>query len=157
MKWVLLSLIWPIYEPSISIIILKKKKRFWQCWWASLTSQQISSKTPRHPPWQRSCSSSTASSKSSWRTTPSLCHKKVFFLIFILFMALVFMNLLLGLAVSDIAELERVSCVSDSVLGNFYPNFTLTFAIYFALEFSSLWLISFYQWHLWEKMKRMIA
>ena len=41
---------------------------------------------------------------------------KVFFLIFILLMALVFMNLLLGLAVSDIAELERVSCVSDQNL-----------------------------------------
>ena len=40
---------------------------------------------------------------------------KVFFLIFILLMALVFMNLLLGLAVSDIAELERVSCVSDQI------------------------------------------
>ena len=44
---------------------------------------------------------------------------KVFFLIFILLMALVFMNLLLGLAVSDIAELERVSCVSDQ---NFHRN-----------------------------------
>ena len=32
---------------------------------------------------------------------------KIFFLIFILIVALVFMNLLLGLAVSDIGELER--------------------------------------------------
>ena len=36
---------------------------------------------------------------------------KIFFLIFILIMALVFMNLLLGLAVSDIGELERISKV----------------------------------------------
>ena len=36
---------------------------------------------------------------------------KIFFLLFILFMALVFMNLLLGLAVSDISELEKVSKV----------------------------------------------
>ena len=36
---------------------------------------------------------------------------KIFFLIFILIMALVFMNLLLGLAVSDIGELERTSKV----------------------------------------------
>lgn len=46
--------------------------------------------------------------------TPSLA--KVFFLIFILFMALVFMNLLLGLAVSDIAELERVSCIQTAMM-----------------------------------------
>lgn len=36
---------------------------------------------------------------------------KIFFLIFIMIMALVFMNLLLGLAVSDIGELERISKV----------------------------------------------
>jgi hypothetical protein len=39
---------------------------------------------------------------------------KWFFVIFILLMALVFMNLLLGLAVSDIHELQRVSYVSAS-------------------------------------------
>jgi len=46
--------------------------------------------------------------------TPELA--KVFFLIFILLMALVFMNLLLGLAVSDIAELERVSCIQTAMM-----------------------------------------
>ena len=53
---------------------------------------------------------------------------KLFFLIFLVFMALVFMNLLLGIAVSDIHELERVSqshaaiinswlftCISNSI------------------------------------------
>jgi hypothetical protein len=39
---------------------------------------------------------------------------KFFFLFFILLMALVFMNLLLGLAVSDIESLQRVSCVSET-------------------------------------------
>ena len=42
---------------------------------------------------------------------------KIFFLIFILIMALVFMNLLLGLAVSDIGELERISKVDQRVYG----------------------------------------
>ena len=37
---------------------------------------------------------------------------KIFFLVFLLLMGLIFMNLLLGLAVSDIAELERISSVS---------------------------------------------
>ena len=41
-------------------------------------------------------------------------------------MALVFMNLLLGLAVSDIAELERVSCVSDFDWGHFTFVFTVS-------------------------------
>ena len=51
-------------------------------------------------------------------------------------MALVFMNLLLGLAVSDIAELERVSCVSDSVLRNFsYFCFSFHFLIQFSLAY----------------------
>lgn len=40
---------------------------------------------------------------------------KIFFLIFILIMALVFMNLLLGLAVSDIGELERISKIKTSI------------------------------------------
>ena len=40
---------------------------------------------------------------------------KLFFVLFILFMALVFMNLLLGLAVSDITELERVSKVGATI------------------------------------------
>lgn len=44
---------------------------------------------------------------------------KIFFLIFLVFMALVFMNLLLGIAVSDIHELERVS-QSQSALINSY-------------------------------------
>ena len=44
--------------------------------------------------------------------TPFLA--KLFFLFFILIMALVFMNLLLGLAVSDIGELERLSKVGFS-------------------------------------------
>ena len=42
--------------------------------------------------------------------TPFLA--KLFFLVFILMMSLVFMNLLLGLAVSDINTLVKVSCVS---------------------------------------------
>ena len=36
-------------------------------------------------------------------------------ILFILFMALVFMNLLLGLAVSDISELEKVSKVCHDI------------------------------------------
>ena len=41
---------------------------------------------------------------------------KIFFVLFLIMMALVFMNLLLGLAVSDIDELERISKVRRAVL-----------------------------------------
>ena len=41
---------------------------------------------------------------------------KVFFVLFLISMALVFMNLLLGLAVSDIGELERISRVRRAVV-----------------------------------------
>ena len=41
---------------------------------------------------------------------------KTFFVLFLIMMALVFMNLLLGLAVSDIDELERISKVRRAVL-----------------------------------------
>ena len=41
---------------------------------------------------------------------------KIFFLIFLIFMALVFMNLLLGIAVSDIHELERISQTQSVVI-----------------------------------------
>ena len=51
----------------------------------------------------------TANFINAGHDTPFIA--KIFFLIFILIMALVFMNLLLGLAVSDIGELERISKV----------------------------------------------
>ena len=41
---------------------------------------------------------------------------KVFFVLFLILMALVFMNLLLGLAVSDIDELERISKIRRAVV-----------------------------------------
>ena len=41
---------------------------------------------------------------------------KIFFVLFLISMALVFMNLLLGLAVSDIGELERISRVRRAVV-----------------------------------------
>ena len=44
---------------------------------------------------------------------------KLFFLIFLVFMALVFMNLLLGIAVSDIHELERVSQSHSAIINSY--------------------------------------
>ena len=44
---------------------------------------------------------------------------KIFFLIFLVFMALVFMNLLLGIAVSDIHELERVSQSHSAIINSY--------------------------------------
>ena len=41
---------------------------------------------------------------------------KTFFFIFIMIMALVFMNLLLGIAVSDIHELERISKTQSVII-----------------------------------------
>ena len=41
---------------------------------------------------------------------------KIFFVLFVISMALVFMNLLLGLAVSDIGELERISRVRRAII-----------------------------------------
>ena len=41
---------------------------------------------------------------------------KTFFVLFLVSMALVFMNLLLGLAVSDIDELERISKIRTAVV-----------------------------------------
>jgi hypothetical protein len=48
---------------------------------------------------------------SNFVLTETTIVAKIFFLIFILIMALIFMNLLLGIAVADIDELERISKV----------------------------------------------
>ena len=44
---------------------------------------------------------------------------KIFFMIFMVVMALVFMNLLLGIAVSDIHELERISQSQSALINSF--------------------------------------
>ena len=54
---------------------------------------------------------------------------KIFFFIFLVTMALVFMNLLLGIAVSDIHELERISKTNSIMIRIMNIEYTERFCL----------------------------
>ena len=56
---------------------------------------------------------------------------KIFFLVFLIFMALIFMNLLLGIAVSDIHELERMSKTQTVIIRCFNIEYIERIAMLF--------------------------